>query len=173
MNIILTNREFCFRGRSKNPAKDPFNTLLNIGYNLLCCYIRGALKKHGLNMGIGFLHTNHTNHASLASDLIEEWKPIIVDDVVIQMVESKIFSVHNFSRSSEGLLLLNLSKRRLFQENIRNRMIEKHEYIRESKNTYSFQYTLEMQIESLIRVIDNNDMDELICLNGEINNEVI
>lgn len=52
-------------------------------------------------------------------------------------------------------------------------MLEKHECIRESKNTYSFQYTLEMQIESLIRVIDNNDMDELICLNGEINNEVI
>lgn len=173
LNIILTNREFCFRGRSKNPAKDPFNTLLNIGYNLLYCYIRGALKKHGLNMGIGFLHTNRTNHASLASDLMEEWRPIIVDDVVMQMVESKIFSIHDFSRSSEGLLLLNLSKRRLFQENIRNRMLEKHEYIRESKNTYSFQYTLEMQIESLIRVIDNDDMDELICLNGEINNEII
>ena len=67
--------DFSFSGRSKRPPKDPLNSLLSFGYTL--CYEIIPLL---LIRGLAFLDLCmvENGHPALASDLMEEWRPLIV-----------------------------------------------------------------------------------------------
>jgi CRISP-associated protein Cas1 len=63
-----------FNGRSRQPAKDPFNTVLNYCYGVLYSRIEKACILSGLDPYVGFLHTDNYNKKSLVFDLIEPFR---------------------------------------------------------------------------------------------------
>jgi len=71
-----------FGPREKHPARDPVNALLNLGYSLLYQNMRTLLAAEGLNPALGFLHVPGDGHAALASDLMEEFRAVVVDALV-------------------------------------------------------------------------------------------
>lgn len=75
-----------FNGRNKQPPTDPVNALLSYGYTLLFHNVYSFLKSAGLNPHIGFLHAPRRGHPALASDLMEEFRSVIVDAVVFSLV---------------------------------------------------------------------------------------
>ena len=83
---LLVPDEFRFYGRSRRPAEDCFNSLLNFGYSLLYSCFLGLIRKNGLSYGFGVMHQSNQHHASLASDLMEEWRPIIVDNTILDLI---------------------------------------------------------------------------------------
>ena len=48
----------------------------------------GLIKKNGLSLGFGVIHKHHQHHATLASDLMEEWRPIIVDNTLMELIRN-------------------------------------------------------------------------------------
>ena len=73
-------QNFRFRGRSRRPPKDEFNSMISLGYSLLMNEVYCKIEMKGLNPYFGFIHRDAEKHPTLTSDLMEEWRAVIVDD---------------------------------------------------------------------------------------------
>jgi CRISP-associated protein Cas1 len=101
----LLRGEWNFQARLQHPPPDPINALLSLGYTLLYNHVFAALNVVGLDSYVGFFHQTRHGHATLASDLMEEWRVIIVDSVVLSVVNRGEISPKDF-RASEGQVRL-------------------------------------------------------------------
>jgi CRISP-associated protein Cas1 len=72
-----------FVGRSRRPPGDVVNAALSYGYAIVLGEAVSALCAAGLDPAIGLLHTEQDRRPSLALDLMEEFRPLVVDQVVI------------------------------------------------------------------------------------------
>lgn len=72
-----------FTGRSRRPPEDTINAALSYGYAILLGEAVSALCSAGLDPNIGLLHADEDRRPSLALDLMEEFRPLIVDQVVV------------------------------------------------------------------------------------------
>ncbi|WP_446225076.1 type I-C CRISPR-associated endonuclease Cas1c [Nocardia sp. IBHARD005] len=72
-------------GRSRRPATDPVNCLLSFGYGLLRSAVHGALEQVGLDPYVGYLHGIRPAKPALALDLMEEFRPLLVDRLVFTL----------------------------------------------------------------------------------------
>lgn len=88
----LINPLFQFQGRNKQPPRDPFNSLLSFGYTLLLYDIYGSIISKGLHPYAAFMHKDRNGHPALASDLMEEWRAVLVDTLVVTMLNQNIFT---------------------------------------------------------------------------------
>ena len=70
----LVPESFRFEGRSRQPAADPFNAMLNYSYGILYSLVEKACIVAGLDPFVGFLHTDNYNKKSLVFDLIEPFR---------------------------------------------------------------------------------------------------
>lgn len=78
--------EWQFEKRAYHPPPDPFNALLSFGYALLLKDVESAIHKVGLDPYLGFLHSPEDNRPSLALDLMEEFRPLLVDWAMLNLV---------------------------------------------------------------------------------------
>ena len=101
----LLDPNWGFAGRRRRPASDPVNALLSFGYTLLYNDVLSAINLVGLDPYIGFLHTLRPGHASLASDLVEEWRTIIVDSLVLTMLNGHELKMGDFQKVKGGVRL--------------------------------------------------------------------
>jgi CRISP-associated protein Cas1 len=72
-----------FAGRSRRPPEDIINAALSYGYAIILGETVSALCAAGLDPAIGLLHADDDNRPSLALDLMEEFRPLVVDQVVV------------------------------------------------------------------------------------------
>lgn len=79
-----------FEGRERRGATDPFNSALNYCYGVLYSQVWGAIVLAGLDPFAGFLHTDRPGKPSLVLDMVEEFRPVIVDRAVVAMVNKGI-----------------------------------------------------------------------------------
>jgi len=98
LGTILKRSGFVFRERTRRPPKDPVNALLSFGYTLLLSRIWSLVETAGLDPYLGFLHSPDYGKPSLALDLMEEWRPILVDAVVVRVLNWKTIKPEDFSR---------------------------------------------------------------------------
>ncbi len=66
--------KYRFEGRSRRPARDPFNAVLNYCYGILYGRVEKACILAGLDPYIGFMHTDNYNKKSMVFDLIEPFR---------------------------------------------------------------------------------------------------
>ena len=76
--------KYQFDGRSRHPAHDPFNAVLNYCYGILYSLVEKACILSGLDPYVGFLHTDNYNKKSLVFDLIEPFR-IYGEQVVVYL----------------------------------------------------------------------------------------
>jgi len=112
---FLIPERFKFNGRSRNPAKDAFNALLNYAYGILYSQIEKACIIAGLDPYIGFIHTDKYNKKSLVFDLIENYR-IWADEVVFNLFASRKIRVEYFDKIPNGLILNKEAKAVLLNE---------------------------------------------------------
>lgn len=97
--LLLSEKErsrWDWSGRSRRPATDPVNALLNYGYSLLTSDSIKALNNCGLDPHAGFLHSSRRNKPALALDLMEEFRAPIVDSVVQTVINNGEINPHQF-----------------------------------------------------------------------------
>lgn len=79
----LVPEALSFTERSRQPPRNVINAALSFLYTLLLGEAVTAIRATGLDPDIGVLHADHDTRPSLALDLMEEFRPLVVDHVVL------------------------------------------------------------------------------------------
>jgi CRISPR-associated protein Cas1 len=86
-----------FEKREYYPPPDPFNALLSFAYSLLLKDVTAGVNLVGLDLYVGFLHEINYGRPSLALDLMEEWRPVVADALVLELVNRGSILPENFT----------------------------------------------------------------------------
>src|SRR5205823_13629372 len=89
-------REFDFHSRNRRPPRDPVNALLSFAYAMLCKDCFSAVCTVGFDPYQGFYHTSRHGRPSLALDLMEEFRPVIADSVVLTLINNRTVAPEDF-----------------------------------------------------------------------------
>jgi CRISP-associated protein Cas1 len=106
---------FDFATRSRRPPKDPVNALLSLAYSLLAKDITIAARTAGLDPFFGFYHQPRHGRPALSLDLMEEFRPLIADSVVLTTINTGVVSTGDFIRSGLGVALKPEGRKRFIQ----------------------------------------------------------
>jgi CRISPR-associated protein Cas1 len=96
---LLMPKGFQFTGRAYYPAPDPVNALLSFGYGLLTKEVATAVQLVGLDPYLGFFHVISYGRPSLALDMMEEFRPILVDGMVLELLHQGQIKPSDFERT--------------------------------------------------------------------------
>ncbi|MGV9366604.1 CRISPR-associated endonuclease Cas1 [Amycolatopsis sp. NPDC003731] len=96
-----------FTGRNRRPPRDVVNAALSFGYAVLVSETTSALVAAGLEPSVGLLHAEDGDRPSLALDLAEEFRPLVVDQLVLEAFRRHRLDVEHGRRGTErdGVLL--------------------------------------------------------------------
>jgi len=87
---FIVPAKFEFESRSRQPAKDEFNCLLNYAYGVLYSLVEKGCILAGLDPYVGFIHTDNYNKKSLVFDLIDMFRIYAEQTVVYLLSQRKI-----------------------------------------------------------------------------------
>lgn len=148
---------FDFDGRNRRPPRDPVNALLSLGYALLAKDLTVALQAAGFDPYLGFYHQPRYGRPALALDVMEEFRPLIVDSVVLNMVNTNAIKLDDFVRRG-GAVALTRTGRRKFFESFERRMDEE---VTHPVFGYRISYrrTLDVQVRLLARYVTGEITD--------------
>lgn len=160
-NLVID--EFKFNGRSKQPPKDPFNSMLSLGYTILTNEIYGEIENRGLSPYIGFLHSIHDNHPTLASDMMEEWRAIIVDSVVMSLIQGHEIKIEHFYTDTEtkGVFFTNEGMK-IFIHKLEDKFSSSANYLCSNEKALHFRRGIYLQSLAILRAIMDKNTDEYI-----------
>jgi CRISPR-associated protein Cas1 len=88
--------DITFDGRKRRPPPDPVNILLSFGYTLLGHLVQGYCELAGLDPHLGALHAVSYGRPSLALDLMEEMRPVVVDAAVLRAINTRAVRADDF-----------------------------------------------------------------------------
>jgi CRISPR-associated protein Cas1 len=97
-------KKFMFAERSRTPAKDEFNCMLNYAYGVLYSMVEKACIIAGLDPYVGFIHADSYNKKSLVFDIIEPFR-FYADRTVIKLFTTKRVKEEYFDKIPRGLSL--------------------------------------------------------------------
>lgn len=97
---------FRFKGRNRRPPRDPINALLSFLYTLLTHDCRSALEAVGLDPAVGFLHRVRPGRPSLALDLMEGFRALLVDRLALSLINLRRLVAADFHYLDNGGVIL-------------------------------------------------------------------
>ena len=139
--------DFNFTTRVKMPPKDPFNSMLSFGYTLLIYEIQNIILSKGLNPYIGFFASDEEGIPCLCSDLMEEWRTILVDTLAFNLLKTKKLTLNDFVTSEKtGAVFLKKETGNIIG----------------ISNKISYRRAIEYQVHLLIEALESNCPDKYI-----------
>lgn len=93
---MLEGSAFRFDGRNRRPPRDPVNVLLSFGYTLLASALEREVSALGLDPALGCLHELVYGRPSLVLDLMEEFRPGVVDALVLRICNRRQIRLEDF-----------------------------------------------------------------------------
>lgn len=114
----MIRHSFHFEGRKRRPAPDPVNALLSLGYTMVYNEISSLLDGMGFDPYMGFYHQPRYGHATLASDLMEEFRTPLTERFTLYLINNRVFKQEHFSSHapSGGIYLRDAPRKRYFAE---------------------------------------------------------
>jgi CRISP-associated protein Cas1 len=94
--LLSNQKQWPFPGRVKRPPTDPVNSLLSFGYSLLANKVASAVQLVGFDHFVGYLHSTFYGRPALALDIMEEFRPLIVDSVVLTLLNNRMLTPKDF-----------------------------------------------------------------------------
>lgn len=108
-------RPFDFTTRNRRPPSDPVNALLSLAYTLLARDCFSAACTVGFDPYKGFYHGGKHGKPSLALDLMEEFRPVIADSVVITLINNDMLKPADFLVWKDAYQLAETGRKVFFQ----------------------------------------------------------
>lgn len=133
---------FPFERRSTRPPLNPVNACISFGATLVTNEMTAFLHAHGLDPALGFLHTTENGRWSLALDLIEPFRPVLVEALALDLFSHQILNASHFE-SRDGGVFLNQEGRKKFFLQYERRM--ERQFMSESAGHRT---TLRQQLEA-------------------------
>ncbi|MDD3767057.1 MAG: type I-C CRISPR-associated endonuclease Cas1c [Eubacteriales bacterium] len=125
-NLILQQKdEFYFQTRNRRPPMDKVNAMLSFAYTLLANMCCSALETVGLDPYVGFLHRDRPGRASLALDLMEEFRSVFADRFVLTLINKKIIKSKDFLVKENEAVTMKDEGRKTFLSAWQNKKQEK------------------------------------------------
>ena len=123
-NTRVDVSDFHENGRARRPPPDPLNALLSFCYALLVKDLTVALASVGFDPYLGMFHKPRFGRPALALDLAEEFRPLVAESVVVQVLNNREVGLRDFRTRAGGCMLepsgrkavLRAYERRLDQE---------------------------------------------------------
>ncbi len=103
---------FRFDARNRRPPTDPVNAMLSLAYAMLTRHLTVALATVGLDPYRGFFHAPRYGKPALALDIMEPFRPIIADSVVLTAVNTGEVSPGDFITAPTGTSLTPAGRKR-------------------------------------------------------------
>jgi CRISPR-associated protein Cas1 len=153
---LITHPGFTLTERTRQPPKDPVNSLLSFGYTLLYNNVLSLLLAEGMNPYLGNLHYSDVPKKSLAFDLMEEFRASVVDALVMRLINQKVLRPTDFSWATEtgGIYLTDVA-RRVFLKNFEERISAKISHP-DVKELVSYRRAIQLQVLRYRRLLLSN-----------------
>ncbi|WP_442505350.1 CRISPR-associated endonuclease Cas4g/Cas1g [Novipirellula sp. SH528] len=96
---------FHFRSRNRRPPRDPVNAMLSLAYSLLTkdCLVAATIV--GLDPHLGFYHQVKPGKPALALDLMEPFRPLIADSVVLSAINTRMVTADHFICAGDSVVM--------------------------------------------------------------------
>lgn len=107
--------EFDLEGRNRRPPRDPINAMLSFGYALLTKELARTLEAVGLDPMLGFYHRPRFGRPALALDMMEEFRPLVVDSAVIAAANMGVVGADDFVRAGVGVSMKPAARKKLIE----------------------------------------------------------
>jgi len=132
--IVDQKHDFVFGERSRRPPLDEVNALLSFAYTLLAHDVRSALETVGLDPQVGFLHRDRPGRHGLALDIMEEFRPVVADRLVLSLINRRQLCKKGFRKAAGGAVTMDDDSRKTVLVEYQNRKKEQvyHPYVEET-----------------------------------------
>lgn len=141
-----------FKKREKRPPTDMLNSLLSFGYTILYSNIISIMFSNGINPYIGVLHTDSPNHASLSSDIMEEFRAFAIDKPLLESLKNNEFTSSDFTIKENKAWYLNYEAKKRYLSIIESNFNKKffhHEY----GFNVNIKRMIDLQVKSIMQLI--------------------
>ena len=155
----LISPQFAFKGRSRRPPLDPFNSMISLGYSIIMNEIYGKLEAKGLNPYFGFMHSDREKHPTLASDLMEEWRAVLIDATALSILNGHELKREDFyTNLDEPGVFLTKEAFKVYIQKLENKFRSDNKYLSYVDYSVSFRRALDLQIGQLVKAIETEDV---------------
>jgi CRISPR-associated protein Cas1 len=96
---------FPFERRSKRPPLNPVNACISFGATLVYTEMVAYIHAHGLDPALGLLHATEDGRWSLALDLMEPFRPVVVEALALDLFSHQILNEKHFEPKNGGVYL--------------------------------------------------------------------
>lgn len=103
---------FDFTTRNRRPPRDPVNALLSLGYSMLSRDLTITCHAVGFDPFIGFYHQPRFGRPALALDLMEGFRPLIVDSAMITAINTRMVTREDFIQVGQSVALTPKGRKR-------------------------------------------------------------
>jgi CRISP-associated protein Cas1 len=151
----MLNSQWKFTGRNRRPLTDSVNSLLSSAYGLLRSQVTAAVHIAGLDPYIGYLHEVHHGQASRVLDLMEEFRPLVADNIVLSVLNKQQLQLKDFSESL-GAYTLTDDARKLFLEAFDRKLNDEFKH-----PVFEYRCTYRRAIELQARLLSRHLQEEI------------
>jgi CRISPR-associated protein Cas1 len=153
-DLILN--DFEMEGRSKQPPRNEVNALISFG-NMMCYSLcLRAIHQTQLNPTVSYLHSPGDRRYSLALDISEIFKPIIVDRTIFKVLNRKEIQEKHFDKKLNSCVLNNSGKK-IFVKALEDKMQETIKHRRLNRSV-SYKHLVKLECYKLSKHV--LDMEE-------------
>lgn len=147
-NAVL-KEPWSFPGRNRRPPTDPVNSLLSFAYGLLRVQVTAGVHIVGLDPYIGYSHEVHHGQPAMVLDLMEEFRPLVADSLVLSVLNNREIQPEDFTESL-GAFRLSETGRKKFLQAFERKMNDEFKHpVFEYRCTY--RRSIELQVRLLSR----------------------
>ena len=121
----------------------------------------GKIEGKGLNPYFGVMHSDHEKHPTLASDLMEEWRAVLIDSVAFSMLNGHELLVGDFYSGVEqpGVFLEKNAFKKYIQK-LEMKFRTENRYLSYVDYSVSFRRAMDLQINQFVKAIEMEDVHE-------------
>lgn len=105
---------FPFERRSTRPPLNPVNACISFGATILYNEAVAFAHAHGLDPALGLLHATEDGRWSLALDLIESFRPVLVEALALDLFSHQVLNLTHFEPKNGGVYLNEDGRRKFF-----------------------------------------------------------
>jgi len=149
--------DFSFERRSRQPPSNPLNALISFGNSLCYSIALRQLYHTALDPTVSYLHEPGDRRFSLALDLAEVFKPLLVDRAIFRLVKTRQIQPSDFEERLGGVYLTE-SGRKTFVEHWDERLQQTIEHRRLDRKI-SYERLVRLDAYRLVRHLCDPDAD--------------
>ena len=148
---------FSFERRSRQPPSNPLNALISFGNSLCYSAVLRQLYHTALDPTVSYLHAPGDRRFSLALDLAEVFKPLLVDRAIFRLVKTRQIQPSDFEDRLGGVYLTE-SGRKTFVEHWDERLRQTIEHRRLDRKI-SYERLVRLDAYRLVRHLCDPEND--------------